>query len=476
MSIKQEMVYGIFWTAIQKYSGLVIQIIVTAILARLLSPEDFGVVAVSTVLIAFFALFTDMGIGPAIIQKQDLTENDLNSIFSFTILGGVLLAILFFAVSYPIGYFYKEDSLILICKILSLNLLFSAWNIVPNALINKNKRFKFAAKRTLTLQIITGIISIIAAYTGLGLYSLVISPILTSIGVFIFNYREYPLKFKRHINSSSLKKIFSYSSYQFLFNFINYFSRNLDKLIIGRYFSMNELGYYEKSYRLMMLPLQYVTNVVTPVMHPILTTLQNDYKSLTKKYNSIIKLLATISFPLGVFIYFAANDIIYIIYGDQWEKAVPVFKILALSLPLQMILSTTGAIYQAAGKTNWLFYGGISNTCCTITGFMIASIYFRTIEAMAWAWNITLLINTLISYILLYRFVLQQSMYSLIKVCIIPCVTSFILYIITNLFIDYLNIINHFYSFGIKLLITIIISCGSIFLTKQYKSIMIKSN
>lgn len=471
MSIKQEMISGIFWTAIQKYSGLIVQIIVTAILARLLSPEDFGVVAVATVLIAFFTLFTDMGIGPAIIQKQDLTQDDLNSIFSFTVWGGIVLAALFFVVAYPIGHFYKEESLVLICQLLSINLLFAAWNIVPNALINKNKRFKFIAKRTLSLQVISGIISVFAAYHGLGLYALLISPILTAIGVFVLNFRKYPLQFSWQMHTEALKKIFSYSSFQFLFNFINYFSRNLDKLIIGRFFSMNELGYYEKSYRLMMLPLQYVTNVVTPVMHPILTSLQNDYKSLTEKYNKIIKLIATISFPLGVFLYFAADDIIYIIYGNRWEKAIPVFQILALSLPLQMILSTTGAIYQAAGKTNWLFYGGLSNTCCTVMGFIVAAVCFRTIESMAWAWDITLLINAVISYWILYKVVLRQSIREIIKLCVLPLTTALVIAVVLSIINEISMNNGHIIQLLFKSFLVCVVSIGFIQITGQYNLI-----
>lgn len=471
MSIKQEMISGIFWTAIQKYSGLIVQIIVTAILARLLSPEDFGVVAVATVLIAFFTLFTDMGIGPAIIQKQDLTQDDLNSIFSFTVWGGIVLAALFFVVAYPIGHFYKEESLVLICQLLSINLLFAAWNIVPNALINKNKRFKFIAKRTLSLQVISGIISVFAAYHGLGLYALLISPILTAIGVFVLNFRKYPLQFSWQMHTEALKKIFSYSSFQFLFNFINYFSRNLDKLIIGRFFSMNELGYYEKSYRLMMLPLQYVTNVVTPVMHPILTLLQNDYKSLTEKYNKIIKLIATISFPLGVFLYFAADDIIYIIYGNRWEKAIPVFQILALSLPLQMILSTTGAIYQAAGKTNWLFYGGLSNTCCTVMGFIVAAVCFRTIESMAWAWDITLLINAVISYWILYKVVLRQSIREIIKLCVLPLTTALVIAVVLSIINEISMNNGHIIQLLFKSFLVCVVSIGFIQITGQYNLI-----
>lgn len=470
MSVKQEILSGVFWSAIQKYSGLIIQILITAILARLLSPEDFGVIAIATVLIAFFTLFTDMGIGPAIIQNRELNQKDLDSIFSFSIWGGIVLSLLFFGASYPIADFYQKESLVFICQILSINLLFTSWNIVPNALINKNKRFKFIAKRTLALQITSGSISVFAAYNGLGVYSLLISPIFTAIGIFAFDYRQYPLHFSLHIDINSLHKIKSFSSFQFLFNFFNYFSRNLDKLIIGRYFSMNDLGYYEKSYRLMLLPINNVTNVISPVMHPILTSLQDDYKELTNKYNKIIKLLATISFPLGVFLYFTAGDIINIIYGHQWAKAIPVFQILALSLPLQMILSTTGAIYQAAGKTNWLFYGGISNTCCTVIGFIIAASFFRTIEAMAWAWDITLLVNAIVSYIILYHIVLKESFIQIIKICITPFIIACIQALFLIVIFDYLPSGTHdFIKLLVKLFISLIVNGCLIQLLGQYQ-------
>lgn len=421
------MASGVFWSAVQKYSGLIVQLVVTAILARLLSPEDFGVIAIATVIIAFFVLLTDMGIGPAIIQRKDLTKDDLNSLFSFGIYGGIVLSLLFLGLSYPIAAFYKEVSLVPVCQILSINLLFSAWNIVPNALMMKNKLFKLVAMRTLALQVICGIASVVVAYNNGGLYTLLIAPVVTAFCMFFLNYHQFPLQFTLKVHTASLKKIMAFSTFQFLFNFINYFSRNLDKLIIGRYYAMNDLGYYEKSYRLMMLPMSYVTNVISPVMHPILSSLQNDYEELADKYNKIIRILLIISFPIGVFLYFAADDVILIIYGNKWTDAIPVFQILALSLPLQMILSTTGAIYQAAGKTNWLFYGGVSNTTCTVVGFVLATICFRTIEAMAWAWDITLILNTFISYFILYRIVLKTGYTAFLREFIKPGVMAVVL-------------------------------------------------
>ena len=133
MSIKNQLVSGVFYTAISKYAGIIISLFVSAILARLLSPDEFGVVAVATVIITFFGIFTDLGISPAIIQNKELTDKDLSNIFSFTIVGGILLSVLFFLSSWLIGKYYKSETLIIICQVLSINLLFSALNIVPNA-------------------------------------------------------------------------------------------------------------------------------------------------------------------------------------------------------------------------------------------------------------------------------------------------------------------------------------------------------
>lgn len=443
MSIKTEMVHGVIWSAIEKYSGLFIQLLITAVLARLLTPTDFGVIAIATVITTFFNMFTDMGIGSAIVQNQTLSGDDLKSLFSFSIFSGLFLAIIFFGCSYLIASFYDNRLLLPICQLLSLNLLFAAWNMVPNALMRKAKRFKFIAIRSFVLLIFCGSLSVSVAFAGGGVYSLLITPILSSLALFVINYRQYPIKFSFKIKRVSLGKVFSFSVFQFLFSFVNYFSRNLDKLILGKYYSMSDLGYYEKSYRLMLLPMNYVTNVVTPVMHPILTTLQNDFVQLADKYNKILKLLLVISFPLGTFLYFSAKDIIVIIFGSQWEAAVPVFKILALSLPLQMILSTTGSIYQAANQTKWMFYGGLCNTAITVGGFIIAALSFKDITAMAWAWDITLFINAIDSYVILYLLVLKQSLIPLLKSFIYPvlgaiCLSLILCLINNNIYFTYI--------------------------------------
>lgn len=401
-SRKKELISGISYTAISKYSGIIISLIISGILARLLAPEDFGIVAVATVIITFFGIFSDLGISSAIVQNKELQKENLSDLFSFTIWLGLGLSLLFLALSPLIAVYYQSDSLLPICQLLSLNLFFNTINIVPNALLYKNKEFKFLAKRNLMVQFIVGLLAVIAALSGAGLYALVINPILSSFILFIISYRRNPQPIRFVSGIDTLRLIFSYSIYQFLFNLINYFSRNLDKLLIGKYMGMYPLGYYEKSYRLMMLPIQNITFVITPVLHPILSDFQNDLRYLASAYERIIRTLAFIGFPLSVFLFFTAKEITLLIFGNQWLPSVPIFQILALSAGFQIILSSSGAIFQAANDTKSLFICGLFSSILNVSGVAIGIFYFKSLEAIAWCLCFTFFVSFTQCYLQMY--------------------------------------------------------------------------
>lgn len=448
-NIKQELLRGVFWSATEKYSGLLVSLVVSMILARMLGPKEYGVVAIATVFIAFLQMFCTMGIGPAIIQRKDLKDNELNSIFTFSLSVGAILAVLFFCSSWVIALFYDNQLLVPVCQILSIQLLAASANMVPSALMTRDKRFKEIAKRTLTLQILTGVVSVLAAFKGAGVYALLISPVVTSIGIFLWNRKYYKVSIDWTYNLEPIKKIFSFSSYQFLFNFVNYFSRNLDKLIIGRWMSVDALGIYEKSYRLMQLPLQNITGVINPVMQPVLRDISEDREELATKYAKIVKFIATLSFPTGVILAGMSYEVIRFFYGDQWDAAIPVFGILALSLPLQMILSTSGSMFMVCNDTKAQFWVGIRNTVTTVIGFLIAVYFWNTIEAMAWAWTITLFINFMCSYYIMYRYVFHVSILPFVKELVTPTAIAILLY-------TALLFLNQ-YNYGEWLIVSIII-------------------
>ncbi len=411
--LRQDLIWGVFWSAVEKYSSLIMSVLISMVLARLLSPKEYGVVAIATVIIAFLQMFCTMGIGPAIIQRDDLDKKNLDSVFTFSVLVGLLFSFVFFISSKFIADFYEEPLLSPVCKILSIQVFFSAVNMVPNALMNKDKRFKELARRTFFLQLLSGIGAIFWAWKGGGVYALLVSPVFSAVGIFFWNRIFYKVSIDWHFDFEPVKRIFSFSAYQFLFDFFNYFSRNLDKIIIGKFIGINPLGVYEKSYRLMQLPLNNISFVINPVLQPVLRCLQNDHEELNKKYLKLVKFVASLSFPLGVLLSESACEVIRLFYGSKWDSAIPVFEILALSLPLQMILSTSGAICLVCNNTKIQFFLGVRNTVTTIIGFFIAAFFFKTIVAMAWAWTLTLGINFFISYFLLYKKVLSvaQSMF-----------------------------------------------------------------
>jgi PST family polysaccharide transporter len=467
-TLKSQMSSGIFYTALSKYSGIVVSLLITAVLARLLSPDDFGVMAVASVIIAFFSLFTDMGISPAIIQHKELAKKELSDLFSFTVLLGIFLATSFFFASELIAGYYQRPILVVICRLLSINLFFASVNIVPNALFYRDKIFRYVAIRGFIIQVAGGGIGVAVALLGGGLYALVVNPILSSILLFVISIRRYPQTFRLTLGLNSLRRIFSYSAYQFLFNMINYFSRNLDTLLIGKYMNMIALGYYDKSYRLMMLPLQNITQVITPVMHPILSDYQNDMKKLSLSHEKIVRLLASIGFPLSVFLFFSSKEITLLFFGDQWLPSVPVFQILSISVGTQMVLSSSGSIYQAAGDTRSLFICGLFSSVLNVAGILLGVFYFKSLIAVAGCICVTFAINFLQCYWLMYRVTFRRGVSMFFKQLTFPVVFSSLLSVLFVVFTRLVPELNLVLSFFIKAMLFGIIWVSYVHFSKLF--------
>lgn len=443
-STNKQLRSGVFYTAIAKYSGMFISLGVVAVLSRTIPKADFGTVAIATVIIAFFSIFSDLGIGPGIIQNQNLSKRDLSNIFSLTVWIGVLLSTLFFFSSTLIANFFNDPTLINICRILSVNLFFASLNIVPNALLVKAKRFRFIAFRTLIVQATCGIIAVTSAYCGAGIYALLVNPIGSSIIIFFINLKQNPQRLRLTLGIESMRKIFSYSMYQFFFNLINFASRNLDKLLIGKYLGNIKLAYYDKSYMLMMLPLQNITHVISPVMHPIFAEYQNDIKHIASSYEKVVRFLAFIGFPLSALLFFIASELILLIFGPLWVESIPVFKIFTISVGIQIILSTSGSIFQASNATKMLFICGLLSTILNVMAISIGLFIYNTAEAIATSVVISFSANFTLCFFLMYRITFKLSMTTFFKQLISPLILTAImilaLYAISLVLID-INII-----------------------------------
>jgi len=377
-SIKQ----AVYLNAAARYSTLVLRLLFNAALARILVPEDFGVVAVAMVFTTFFSLLSDMGLGAGIIQNKELSREDIGSIFAFSLRLGLILMGAFALFSFPMAHFYGNRALIPVGMLLSVQLFFNTLNVVPNALLLKQKEFKKVALRILCACLTSGIVGIGLALTGLKYYALVVQAILDAVFIFSWNYFSTRPPMARRPAWASLEKIRSYSGYLFGFNLINYFARNLDNLLIGKYMGPAQLGYYDKSYKLMLYPVNNLTHVITPVLHPILSEHQNDKTYIYDKYRQVVKVLSLLGAFITPFFWFSSGEIIPILYGKQWLPAIPCLQWMSLAMWAQMILSSAGTIFQSLGDTRRLLWSGSMNAIMVVV-FIIAGLAEGSIVAVA---------------------------------------------------------------------------------------------
>lgn len=395
--------------AVGKYSKILLSIVVEIILARLLTPHDYGIVAVVVVFTTFFTTFSDMGLSTAIVQRKDLTKSDIDNIYTFTVYISVILMVIFYFFSYIIAEFYGSSVYVNVGKLLSISLFFNALNMVPNGILNRDKKFVTIAVRTVIVYVLSAVLTIILAFLGARYYALVAQAIFSAMFTFIWNVITTKPKFVIKYDNSGLKKVASYSIFQFAFNLLNYFSRNLDNLLAGRFIGSTQLGYYNKAYTLMQYPVSNLSGIITPVLHPILSDYQNSKEILYQKYMTILKLLMAIGVWAEAICIFAAPEIIHIMYGSNWGNSIICFKLLAISIATQMMSSSAGAAFRALGNTRLMFMQGCINTAITVLSILVGIFSGKTIYTLALWVSISFIVNFIISYFFLVVFAFKKQ-------------------------------------------------------------------
>lgn len=439
--------------ASSKYASVILNLFFTAILARLLSPNDYGIIAVTAVFTNFFVILADMGIGTGIIQNKTLTEKEINSIFGLTIYLGLALTILFALFGYPLSFFYKNQIYIGICLILSLSLTFNTFNMVPNALLMKDKQFIKVAIRNIVVPVITNVIAILLAFVGFKYYALVIQSVLLAFFTFMWNYysarKDYKLKPYFKVDLTGFNKIKNYSGFQFMFSLVNYFSRNLDNLLISKVFNEAILGIYDKAYRLMLYPLNMLTGVITPVLHPILSEHQDNYEYIYMQYIKILKLLSTVGILIVPICFVSNVEIIQIMFGKQWIAAAPCFQALSLSVWCQLLTSSTGSIFQSIGKTHLMLKSSLINTGITI-GCLVIGLSSGKIEMMSCFISFAYIVNYIVTFFILMHDGLNYSFMKLNKELFLDMMALILITIISFVVLNNFVFNNIFISLIVK--------------------------
>lgn len=407
-TIARDLRSGAIATFLGRYGDVLVQIPIAAILARLLSPSEFGVVAGIMVVMIFFQLASDMGLAAGIVQDRELRTTEIKGIFLASLALSVALSALFYALSPLVEAFYGQPAHGAAARRLSLAVLFFAANVVPTGLLRRRRQFGRLAIATLAGSLGGGSVGVALALSGAGYGALVWRYVTTASVTFVvaFSFSRPPLRGPHSF--LGLRRILGYSTFQFLFNVVNYFSRNVDKFVVGRVFGSAALGYYEKSYRLMLYPLEALAQVLSRVIHPVLAPANRDRELIGDVLVRVSRILAYFSFPISAFCFVAAEDIILLYFGAQWSESVPLFRLLSLSIGLQVIQAVTGGIYQAAGRTDLLFItGAISLSLFLLAVFV--GVWIGSAVGVAAAMLAAFCANFLQGLTIVFAFVLRAS-------------------------------------------------------------------
>lgn len=445
-----------------KYFNVICAFIVNVILSRILTPSEYGVVAVATVFITFFSLFSDLGFGVAYIQNKELNKDDRDNLFTFLIYIGIALLALFFVFSYVIAWFYKDPVYIRVSQLLGVNLLFTAVNVIPNSELLKQQRFKTVGITQAISSTLSSICAVIFANLGFSYYSIVLQSLIYTLVLGIVFISITKTKFLFKVRLESVNKVLEFSAGQIGFNFINYFSRNLDNLLIGKFFGNTALGYYDKAYKTSTYPVSNFSSIIGSSIQPVMSKYQDNKELVYDKFKKSFLFLVAIGAYFSIALSLAARETILVLYGPQWENSIISFSFLARSLFAQMSLNITGAFYQVLNNTKLLaFAGGV--TAIFIVGGISTGLFIGSIEAVSICYFIAQCINFIVILMIMSKKLFQRNTNDLTKELIKIFAVSVVTYLISKLIFSYII----FNNIGVMLILKISVT-GLIYFVLLY--------
>jgi O-antigen/teichoic acid export membrane protein len=371
MSLAESAASGAKWSFVSVAGRRAITLLTTIVLARLLSPADFGLVAMAAVFINFIELLRDLGTGRAIVQVDAPGEDLLSSLFWLNLVLGVAAAAILIVFSPLASRLLREPRLALVLAVLSISTLCTALSVVHTNLLTRELQFRRLALVEMAGSIAGGALGIVLALGGYAVWSLVwqniVAAITVSAGAWLASGWRPRLMFSR----SSLRPIVGFSANLTGFNVFNYFARNADNLLIGRYLGAQDLGLYDLAYRIMLYPVQVVSWTLGRALFPIYARMKADPERLRVAYLKVTKAIALVTFPMTFGMAAIADRFVETVLGSAWTPAVLLLLILAPVSALQTVGATVGHIYQAMGRTDLMLRWGAGGGLLLVLSFVI---------------------------------------------------------------------------------------------------------
>ena len=323
---------GFFWSTIERFSTQGIQFVFGIILARILSPNDYGIIAMPVVFLNLAQVSVDSGFSNALIRKKNLSENDLSTAFYFNIVVGIFCYIVLFLCSPLIASFYSTPILAKLLRITALTVFLNSLCTVHQAIVTIELNFKIQAKISFFSALISGIIGVIMAFYDYGVWSLVVQQVLSGFlrAIMMWSFIKWiPILKWSH---ESFVYLWGFGSKMMLSSLINTLYQNIYPLIIGRFYSAGQLGYYTRACQFSQLPSSNFTGIIKRVTYPVLSSLQNDDSELSAKFRKTLRATVFIICPIMFGLFAVSDHLITVVLTEKWIPVSPLLKILCIAM------------------------------------------------------------------------------------------------------------------------------------------------
>lgn len=349
----QRTIRGANWNMMRVVLQTVISLGVTIIVARILPPEDFGLLATATIFIGFAEIISAMGMGAAVVQRKNLDEATIRTANTLSVITGALLTLLMVLISEPIASFFGDERVGPVVRVLSISLFVATLSTVSRGLLMRRMDFR----RLFFIDSFGHVIGyagvvITMAILGFGVWSLVMGTIATTVLGSVLSFVYEPFRMTLRPKKDDLKQLLSFGGGMSISGVVGYFARNVDYMVIGKFLDQMMLGLYSRAYHLVNLPLTKIAGTLTTVMFSSYSEVQDDIVRLRQVYFRVLSVTSLFAFPVFIGMLVSGEYIITGLYGDRWIDAVPAFQVLCLMGLIRLVLILTGPVVQATGHVH----------------------------------------------------------------------------------------------------------------------------
>lgn len=435
---------GISWSVIGQFVFLLIMFTTNVVLARIVSPREFGVIAIASFFISISNLMTDSGLSGALVRKNDVNDVDYSTMFIFNIVISLTLYIILFSSSSYIQDYFQIEKLSVYLKLLGLVFIISSFQIVQKTKLEKKLLYKTIYRYNIGSALISSFISISLAIAGLGIWALIIQQILYAFSLSLLYWisQERPKVFVFSIRS--FKGLFKFGLYTTSASLLDTVFDSAYQLLLGKFFNLTQTGFYYQAKRLAIMPVSIINTITQGVVYSTLSLVQEEKDKFNYMYINIVRVLTAIVGLISLLIYLYSREILFFIYGGRWVDASFYLKLLSLGSFFTMQELFNRILFKVFNRTEKIFILEIIKKALILAS-MVLGVYLRSIEVLMYGYVITSVVSYFINYYVSRTiYISKSSIFGLVYTMKVVCAIA--ITILLNFTINKIFIVNDFHN------------------------------